>query len=91
VVEAAFPGVRAVAVPVAHAGDMRFALFVAPQGAAVDSASLRAICQSALPPYKVPLHIEIVEELPLTSGYKVDRSALSEQAAAAMGRRSSPE
>ncbi|BEV44895.1 class I adenylate-forming enzyme family protein [Afipia carboxidovorans] len=91
VVEAAFPGVRAVAVPVPHAGDTRFALFVAPQGATVDSASLRATCQKALPPYKVPLHIAIVEELPLTSGYKVDRSALSERAAAALGQPSSSE
>jgi acyl-CoA synthetase (AMP-forming)/AMP-acid ligase II len=78
VVEAAFPGVRAVALPMQHAGETRFALFVAPQGgAAVDLATLRAICQRELPSYKIPVHVEILEELPLTSGYKVDRAALS--------------
>ncbi|CAM5342838.1 Long-chain-fatty-acid--CoA ligase OS=Afipia felis OX=1035 GN=fadD_4 PE=4 SV=1 [Afipia felis] len=78
VVEAAFPGARAVALPMQHAGETRFALFVAPQGAAaVDLAELRAVCQRDLPPYKIPVYIEILEELPLTSGYKVDRAALS--------------
>jgi len=78
VVEAAFPGVRAVAVPMLHAGETRFALFVAPQGgAAVDLANLRATCQRELPSYKIPVHVEILEELPLTSGYKVDRAALA--------------
>jgi len=78
VVEAAFPGVRAVAVPMQHAGETRFALFVAPQGgAAADLASLRALCQRELPSHKIPVHVEILEELPLTSGYKVDRAALT--------------
>jgi long-chain acyl-CoA synthetase len=80
VVEAAFPGVRAVALPMQHAGETRFALFVAPQGgAAVDLAILRAACQRELPSYKIPVHVEILEELPLTSGYKVDRAALSQR------------
>lgn len=77
VVEAAFPGVRAVAVPMQHAGETRFALFVAPQGGVVDLAALRAVCQRELPSYKIPVHVEILEELPLTSGYKVDRAALT--------------
>ncbi len=78
VVEVAFPGVRAVAVPMLHAGETRFALFVAPQGgAAVDLANLRAACQRELPSYKIPVHVEILDELPLTSGYKVDRAALA--------------
>lgn len=78
VVEAAFPGVRAVAVPMQHAGETRFALFVTPQGrAAVDPAALRATCQRELPSYKIPVHVEILDELPLTSGYKVDRAALA--------------
>jgi acyl-CoA synthetase (AMP-forming)/AMP-acid ligase II len=78
VVEAAFPGVRAVALPMQHAGETRFALFVAPQGGAtVDLTTLRVVCQRELPSYKIPVHVEILEELPLTSGYKVDRAALS--------------
>jgi len=79
VVEVAFPGVRAVAVPMQHAGETRFALFVAPQGAVLDLAGLRAACQRDLPSYKIPVHVEILEELPLTSGYKVDRAALSQR------------
>lgn len=79
-VEAAFPGVRAVAVPMQHAGETRFALFVSPQnGAVVDLAALRATCQRELPSYKIPVHVEILDELPLTSGYKVDRAALSQR------------
>jgi acyl-CoA synthetase (AMP-forming)/AMP-acid ligase II len=77
VVEAAFSGVRAVAVPMQHAGETRFALFIAPQGGVVDLATLRAVCQRELPSYKIPVHVEILEELPLTSGYKVDRAALT--------------
>ena len=78
VVEAAFPGVRAVAVPMQHAGETRFALFVAPQsGGAVDLTALRGVCQRELPSHKIPVHVEILEELPLTSGYKVDRAALT--------------
>jgi len=80
VVEAAFPGIRAVALPMQHAGETRFALFVAPQsGAPVDLAALRAVCQRDLPSYKIPVHVEILEELPLTSGYKVDRAALTQR------------
>jgi acyl-CoA synthetase (AMP-forming)/AMP-acid ligase II len=60
-----------------HAGETRFALFVAQGGAAVDLAALRAVCQRELPSYKIPVHVEILEELPLTSGYKVDRAALT--------------
>ena len=49
VVEVAFPGVRAVAVPMLHAGETRFALFVAPQGgAAVDLRTQMSVSSTAM-------------------------------------------
>ncbi len=78
VVEASFPNTRAIALPMVRGEETRFALFVAPQNnQPIDVAEIRAICVRELPTYKVPLHFEIVEDLPLTSAYKVDRAALS--------------
>lgn len=78
VVEASFPNTRAVALPMTRGEETRFALFVAPQNdQPIDLAEVRATCVRELPSYKVPLHFEILEDLPLTSAYKVDRAALS--------------
>ena len=78
VVEASFPNTRAVALPMARGEETRFALFVAAQNdQPIDMAEIRATCIRELPTYKVPLHFEIVKELPLTSALKVDRAALS--------------
>jgi long-chain acyl-CoA synthetase len=77
-VEAGFPQTHAVAIPVAREEGMRFILFLAPRdGRPVDVAQIRATCQRELPPYKLPLHFEVLDALPLTSGFKVDRAALS--------------
>ena len=78
VVEANFPNMRAIALPMVRGEETRFALFVAAQdGQPVDVADIRAACMRELPSYKVPQYFEIVEDLPLTSAYKVDRAALS--------------
>jgi acyl-CoA synthetase (AMP-forming)/AMP-acid ligase II len=78
VVEAGFPDARAVALPMAQGGETRFALFLAPQGnQPIDLAQVRAACVRELPSYKVPVHFEVLDELPLTSAHKVDRTALS--------------
>ncbi|MBY0382047.1 MAG: acyl--CoA ligase [Xanthobacteraceae bacterium] len=78
VVEAQFPRSRAVALPMRKGEETRFALFLAPQDdARIDLAELRAVCLRELPPHKVPVHFEILDQLPLTSAYKVDRAALS--------------
>lgn len=78
VVEANFPNVRAIALPMVRGEETRFALFVAAQdGQRIDVADIRAACMRELPSYKVPHYFEIVEDLPLTSAYKVDRAALS--------------
>jgi len=77
VVEASFPHAQAVAIPMARGDDTRFALFLAPRDERpLDVATIRAACQRELPGHKVPLHFEVLERLPLTSGHKVDRAAL---------------
>jgi non-ribosomal peptide synthetase-like protein len=56
--------------------DRLVAFLVLAPGRALDRATIRADLRDQLPPYMVPGHFEIVEELPrLTSG-KVDRKAL---------------
>jgi long-chain acyl-CoA synthetase len=77
VVEACFPQTHAVAIPMARGGEMRFILFLAPRDDhPIDVATIRATCQRELPPYMLPLHFEVLDRFPLTSGYKVDRAAL---------------
>lgn len=78
VVEAQFPRSRAVALPMLKGEETRFALFLAPQDdVRIELAELRAVCLRELPPHKVPVHFEILDQLPLTTAYKVDRAALS--------------
>ena len=78
VVEAAFPQTSAVAIPAARGEDMRFILFLTSRdGRPIDLAQIRATCQRELPPYKLPVHYEVVDRFPLTSGYKIDRAALA--------------
>ncbi|HEX2725458.1 MAG TPA: amino acid adenylation domain-containing protein, partial [Beijerinckiaceae bacterium] len=56
--------------------DRLVAFLVLERGAALDRATLRADLREQLPPYMIPSHFEIVEELPrLTSG-KIDRKML---------------
>jgi acyl-CoA synthetase (AMP-forming)/AMP-acid ligase II len=77
VVEANFPEIRAVALPIVREGETRFALIVAsPNNRLIDASEIRAVCVRELPTFKVPQHIEIVSELPLTAAHKVDRAAL---------------
>jgi len=58
--------------------DLRFILFLAPRGdQPIDVAKIRATCQRELPPYKVPVHYEVIDRFPLTSGHKIDRTALA--------------
>jgi acyl-CoA synthetase (AMP-forming)/AMP-acid ligase II len=80
VVEASFPDVEAVAVPMVRGEETRFVLFLAARNdRPVEVAAIRALCLRELPPYKVPLHVEVLDRLPLTSGHKVDRAALSQR------------
>jgi acyl-CoA synthetase (AMP-forming)/AMP-acid ligase II len=78
VVEAGFPQTCAVAIPVPRGDDTRFILFLAPRDdRPIDVAKIRETCQRELPAYKLPLHYEVVDRFPLTSGHKIDRAALA--------------
>jgi acyl-CoA synthetase (AMP-forming)/AMP-acid ligase II len=77
-VEADFPQTCAVAIPMARGDETRFVLFLAPRDhRSIDVMKIRAVCQRELPAYKQPLHYEVLDRFPLTSGYKVDRAALA--------------
>jgi long-chain acyl-CoA synthetase len=76
-VEASFPNIRAVAIPMARGEETRFALFLTSQDDhPIDVEKIRAHCQRDLPAYKVPVYFQVLDRFPLTSGYKVDRTAL---------------
>jgi long-chain acyl-CoA synthetase len=78
VVETEFPHTYAVAIPTTRGEDTRFVLFLAPRDArSIDVVKIRATCQRELPPYKQPVHYEVVDRFPLTSGHKIDRAALA--------------
>lgn len=77
-VEAGFPQVRAVAIPVSRNGELRFMLFLASQdNSPVDLPAIRSACQKELPSFKQPVNFEVLDQLPLTPSYKVDRAALN--------------
>jgi len=77
-VEAEFPQTAAVAIPTLRGDETRFVLFLAPRdGQSIDVEKIRATCQKELPPYKQPVHYEMIDQFPLTSGYKIDRAALA--------------
>ncbi|KAJ1918552.1 hypothetical protein IWQ60_007464, partial [Tieghemiomyces parasiticus] len=61
---------------VALVKDGTLALYASPSG--LDSAKLRHHISARLPPYMVPSHLMILDQLPLTSVGKVDRKALQQ-------------
>ncbi|MGB9041952.1 MAG: hypothetical protein WCC81_05720, partial [Pseudolabrys sp.] len=66
------------AIPAARGEDLRFILFLTSRdGRPIDLAQILATCRRELPPYKLPVHYEVVDRFPLTSGYKIDRAALA--------------
>jgi long-chain acyl-CoA synthetase len=77
-VEAGFPQTCAVAIPMARGDETRFILFLAPRDdRPIDVMKIRATCQRELPAYKQPLHYEVLDRFPLSSGHKIDRAALA--------------
>jgi len=69
--------VAVVGLPAPVLGDVGWAFVVAASGAAVDADDLRAWCRSRLADYKAPDHVQVVDDLPLTSMLKVDKRALA--------------
>lgn len=83
VVTAHFPRCDAVVVPFETTEQgTRLALFVCPldEEVSVDISQLRATCLKSLPRYQFPVHIELLEQWPLTSACKIDRVALTQRA-----------
>jgi non-ribosomal peptide synthetase-like protein len=74
------PGVAAAAVVVRPIGDVdQIVGFAVPaSGPTVDAAELRHALSKRLPPYMVPSHVELVDELPRLSSGKVNARALRE-------------
>ncbi|WP_244237973.1 non-ribosomal peptide synthase/polyketide synthase, partial [Corallococcus terminator] len=74
----AWPGVREAVAVVRQdsAGAPRLVAYVTAEGAAPDTAALRAFLHARLPEYMVPSALVTLEALPLTSSGKVDRKAL---------------
>lgn len=79
-----FPGVEAVAVPYDGAAGTRLALFVRPSAerARLSKDDISRACLRELPRHKVPEHIEIVTEFPLTDNLKIHRPSLAARARA---------
>lgn len=78
VVEASYPQIRAVAIPMSRKGEIRFMLFlVSLDNQPIDVDRVRATCQKELPSYKQPANFQVLDRFPLTLSYKVDRAALS--------------
>lgn len=87
----AHPAIGQVAVvgaPDARMGEVGYA-FVVPAADAVaadlDGAAIIAWCRGEMANYKVPRHVEFVEELPLNASGKVLKFELRDRAAAALG------
>jgi acyl-CoA synthetase (AMP-forming)/AMP-acid ligase II len=69
--------VAVVGLPAPVLGDVGWAFVVPASGAAVDAEDLKAWCRSRLADYKAPDHVQVVDDLPLTSMLKVDKRALA--------------
>ncbi|TDC86401.1 FadD3 family acyl-CoA ligase [Actinomadura sp. 7K507] len=81
------PGVRQAAVigvPDERLGQVGMA-FVVPRSPGLDGAALIAWCRDRMANYKVPRHVELIGELPLTASGKVEKNALEARAAGRRG------
>lgn len=84
-------GVQAVAaVSFPRAGDPGLAVFIEGDPARIPASEILGICQRELPRFKVPEHVEVLEQFPVTSATKIDRPALSERARAACSKVPAP-
>jgi acyl-CoA synthetase (AMP-forming)/AMP-acid ligase II len=66
-----------VGLPAPVLGDVGWAFVVPVPGRTVDAEDVKAWCRSRLADYKAPDHVQVVDDLPLTSMLKVDKRALA--------------
>ena len=60
-------------------GERPYALIVPRKGVAVDLGALQAYCRKRLAAFKVPVHIDVIEELPHTHAGKVSKQELRQR------------
>ena len=77
--------VQVVGVPDERYGEEICAYVIARDGAAVDRDALRGFCRERIAHYKVPRHVLVVDEFPLTVTGKVQKYRLRESAIAELG------
>ena len=73
-----------VGVPDDRLGEVGYAFVIPAAGSALDADGLHAWCRAEMANYKVPRHVEIVDEFPLNASGKVLKYALRERAVAAL-------
>jgi len=76
-----YPGVldcAVVGVPDARWGEVGAAFLLARPGAAVDIVGLRGWCRDRLAAYKVPVHVQLVQDFPRTAAGKIRKPDLRE-------------
>jgi fatty-acyl-CoA synthase len=74
-----------VSYPDARLGEVGVAFIQVAPGAAVTSESLIAFCRGRIASFKIPRHIFIVDELPMTSSGKVQKARLRDAARERLG------
>jgi fatty-acyl-CoA synthase len=77
--------VQVVGVPDARYVEEVTAFLIAREGATLDADAIRAFCQGRIAHYKVPRHVLVVDEFPMTVTGKVQKFKLREQAIEQLG------
>jgi fatty-acyl-CoA synthase len=79
--------VQVVGVPDERYGEEVMAFVIAREGAALDAEAVRDFCRGRIAHYKVPRHVAVVAEFPMTVTGKVQKFRLRDQAIADLGLR----
>jgi fatty-acyl-CoA synthase len=83
-----YPGVSQSAVvsyPDPRLGEVPVVFVLAAPGATVAPDTLIAFCRSRIASFKIPRHVFVVDELPMTSSGKVQKARLRDEARARLG------
>jgi fatty-acyl-CoA synthase len=77
--------VQVVGVPDARYGEEVLACVIAREGATLDAYAIRAFCQGRIAHYKIPRHVLVVDEFPMTVTGKVQKFKLRDHAIDRLG------